>query len=682
MSTAFNVRTCFGWALLITGLSFAAYGIASNLQPLYLQWGEICKTDLPQSDYIVNFTRNEGSLGCLWFVALGDAPQRPAFVFVAALATRFALLATALMFIVTLFQSRAAAVLATTWLVVKFGLWQAISSLNVVEQPAFGPRGIAGVQILLGLLLATRNRPVLAAIALGSGFYTQILNAGLTALVVIVFLALNVAIQPERRQALVALGSFVGTVVLFGVPYVFTTGSAFLANVSLKEWTAMRFLVEPDDTSLIYTFGWVGPEWYALHALGLLSLGVIVGKRPRAWLEHAATRWLIAVWAIVVAAAACEFFYERLPDFPFVWVLQFQFRRIVWLSGFLMVAAIAAALVKCAGAPSPLVRRLGQTGVCVALALPLIRLYPSALGILLALTLPAAALSLVVRGERRQLIACFVLATALLSVPHLSLQLAEAWGMQQGAVGRLARTVDRAGVDLVGTVLLALFVALAPILARALAARRGAWKTLALAAYIVWFFGWPGVTTTAGLANAGEYLKGFASVVPLPIAGWREFARDHDPLIRSLMATGEYEPVARRHAEEAARAAAQLTPATAIILVPLDSSQMRGMTGRSILLLEDEDSDASTYSPLLWEEFRTRFRDVTGWDYLEYKRRESAGAELPTLRSLYLALTPEQIRSLAARYGVTHVITEAGQSLPFAVVYRNEGFVLYQIGTP
>lgn len=677
----FSIRAYAGWALLITMLSFGAYGIASSLQPLYLQWGELCKTDLQQSDYIVNFTRNEGALACLWFLGLGDAPQRPWFVLAAALVIRFAILATALALIAALFQTRAAAILATTWLVAKFGLWQAISSLNVVEQPAFGPRGIAGVQVLLGLLFATRGRPIWAAVAFGTGFYTQILNAALAALVVVVFFALNILVQSDRRKAVVDLSSFVGVLVLFGLPYVFTTGSTVMAAVSLKEWTAMRFLIEPDDTSLLFTFGWVGPEWYALHALGVCALGFVAGMRPRAWLQHPATRWLIAVWIVLIAAAACESLYQRLPDVPFVWVLQFQFRRITWLSGFLMVAAIATALVKAAGAPAPAVRRLGQTGLCVALALPLIRFYPSALAILLVLTLPAAALSGRFREQRFRLIACFVLAAALLSAPHMSLQIAEAMRLQQGLLGRLARTVDRAGVDLWRTLFLASAVALAPVLL-AIANRRDRWRTIALAAYVVWFFGWPGITTAGGLTQIRDHIEGFGSNTRLSIAGWREFARTHDPLIRSLVSSGEYETESRRQLEDAARATERLTPETAVLLTPLDASQMRGITRRSVLILEDEDSDASQYSPLLWQEFRSRFEVVTGWDYLEYKKRQIAGAaDLPSLRALYVALPPDRIRVLATRYGVTHVLTEPRHKLPFKELYRNDRYVLYQIGS-
>ena len=638
-----------------------------------------------QSDYYVQYVRTVGALRCLQFQALGDLPSRPSFVFAAALLTRLALLASMVAFVVALFHSRAAAVLTAAWLVAKFGLWQAISSLNVVEDAAFGPRGVASVQIVLGLLLVTTGRPVLAAVAFGTGFYTQILNAGLAAVVAAVYLLISVPLQPDRRIALKKLSGFVGVLVLFGLPYVVTTGSALVTNVSLREWTAMRFLVEPDDTSLLYTFRWVGPEWYALHVLGVLAMAFLVRRKggarglARAWLAHPAARWFVAVWIVMAAAATCELFYEQLPSFPFVWVLQFQFRQVVWLSGFLMVAAVAAALIPAASPPPSLVRRLGQTSLAVALVLPLVRFYPSALGILLLLTLPAAILSTRVTTPRRRAMACFGMALPLLAAPHVSLWLADMLGMADGPAGMLARTIARTGMTWWGTIALAAFVALAPLLASTLTARRPAMRALALSAYVAWFLGWPGIATGGGW-RPGAQLEGFASHNRLSIAEWREFTRRHDWLMRSLMPPGGEAAEARRDLEDAARAAGRLTPDSAVLLVPLDASHMRGQTRRSVLILEDEDSDASMYSPLVWQEFRARFEAVTGWDYLKYKRRERQGTpELPPLRELYLSLTSERIDSLADHHGVTHVLTEADHVLPYPELFRNGRYVLYEI---
>ncbi len=670
-------RQCLAWGCLIGALCLLVYGVATTLQPYYLQWGQYCTaSEFYPSDYIVRFLRDQaGQPGCVWYHLIGSATERPLFLLLAAPLTRAVAVAALIAFIQRVYGSGLVAVLAAAWLVVRFGLWPAINSLGVTETLMFSPRAVAGAQIILALALVTSSRHVAAALVFASGLYTQAFNTGNAVVVSLMFMAITGFTVADRRRYLTGVAAFVAVLVVCGLPYAAgAIGGPTLPPGFVREWTTMRFLSEPDDASLLFTFSWVGPEWWALHALGALALVYVLGSGVRTWLGHPAARWVISVWLVLAAAALCEWLYLQLPE-PLLFPLRFEVRRIVWLPGLLMVGAIVAAIGKAASAESPVVRYAGHAAIVVALALPFIRFYPSTLGILLALIVPVAALVEWTPMIRRRSAACFAGMAAVLAAAHVLPMLAAALPIAGSSVGPAARTITRSLPGLVGTTALAAAAAFGPALAARLIGAGRRRLTAALALYIVALFAWPGITTPEGMMGSWTRLAPLASAHRLSLAEWAVFTRSHDARISELIASDQY--ALSLDMETAAVAAGELTAVDAVLLVPPGSSNVRGLSRRNVFLLEDEDNAMSHYGPRVWMEFRARFRDALGWDYLDYAARRSGPR--PSLDELYGALTPERIRSLAQQYGVTHALTQRDHPLPFPEIYRNRTYALYAI---
>jgi hypothetical protein len=621
---------------------------------------------------------------CLYFQLAGHAPERPLVFFAGALLLRAAVAAGFLALVSALYPSRITTLLAVTWLMGGLAGWTGISSLEATGPLAFGPRAMSTVAILWGLVLVTRGYAGSAGILLGAALYTHALNAVLAILTAGIFLALPVLKRSERRSAVVRLAIFGAVAGVMVLPFWLSMrGESAGTLVSLKDWVAMWHVAEPDDTSLLYSGRWLGVDWYVLQALGGLSLAWVVQKQGRSWLAQPAVRWIVATWVILLVAGFCEAFYTKLPDYPFVWILQLQFRRMVWMSSLFLLPAIPHALVLATHSSSGTERTSGWLGLIVASVFLLLRFSSFMLAGALAMVILAVVTASLVHEPQWRIALGFFAGAGLVAVPDLLRRLAgpapeiDTWPLVTFA-HRVFAPIGRAT-----GLIAAAFVAVAPALPAPFRNRSKRWVSVAAGVYLLLFFARISVSNSEGLLLFGQSWPGLTLTRRLSLAEWMDFLRQHDYYYAARIATGALDPTATRLLEEAAVAVQRETPTSALLLVPVDAGLMRGLTKRSVFLLEDEDSDSSMFSVAVWAQFKDRFTDMFAVEFVEYTKAQRLAPErTPGLRQMYLALTESRLSALVERYGVTHMLTEKSHALPFSLVHLNEQYVLYNLSAP
>jgi hypothetical protein len=114
------------------------------------------------------------------------------------------------------------------------------------------------------------------------------------------------------------------------------------------------------------------------------------------------------------------------------------------------------------------------------------------------------------------------------------------------------------------------------------------------------------------------------------------------------------------------------TPPDARFLTPPHRAGFRLLAERAIVV----DFKETT----VWEtgiaEWKRRLDDLSGSGGLSCS---GTGSCLRTLRAGYQSLTSEDFRRIARRYGAGYIIAERPMSLPFPVLYSNEGFSVHRL---